>query len=150
MPTGVRITLASPDQIRSWSSGEVTEPVTIHFRTWKPEPRGLFSERIFGPVKSWTCACGKYKREPGFRCKKCGVEVAHRDVRRERMGHIELAAPVAHTWFARRSPNVLALLLDLSARSVGSILAYGSYLVQALDEEKRAHLLAQPSDEEER
>src|SRR3712207_187113 len=99
----VRITLASPEQIRSWSRGEVTKPETINYRTLKPERDGLFCERIFGPTKDWECSCGKYKRVryKGIICDKCGVEVTRAKVRRERMGHIELASPVSHIWFVK-------------------------------------------------
>jgi DNA-directed RNA polymerase subunit beta' len=148
MHVGLKITLASPSQIRSWSGGEVREPTTINYLTWKPEPQGLFSQQIFGPVDSWTCACGKYRqrREQGLRCDKCGVELADRSVRRERMGHIELAAPVAHPLFARRAPSVLAQLLDLSPKNVSSILSYASYLVLHIDERERVHLLGTQLD----
>ena len=147
-PAGLRITLASPSQIRSWSKGEVREPTTINYRTWKPEPNGLFSEQIFGPIDSWTCACGKYRRrrEPGLRCDKCGVELANASVRRERMGHIELAARVAHPLFARRTPNILALLLDLSPKVISGILAYASYVVLHIDQAEREQMLSAPPD----
>ena len=103
----VRITLASPEQIRSWSRGEVTKPETINYRTLKPERDGLFCERIFGPTKDWECSCGKYKRVryKGIICDKCGVEVTRAKVRRERMGHIELASPVSHIWFVKGTPS---------------------------------------------
>ena len=110
----IRLSLASPAQIRSWSYGEVTKPETINYRTLKPEKDGLFCERIFGPTKDWECYCGKYKRVryKGIVCDKCGVEVARSKVRRERMGHISLAAPVTHIWFAKGVPSRLGLLLD--------------------------------------
>src|SRR5579884_1053406 len=112
---GLRISLASPEQIRAWSSGQVTKPDTINYLTNKPEKDGLFCERIFGPVEDWTCACRKYRHErtPGFVCDHCGVEIAPSRIRRERMGHIELAVPVAHPWLARGVPSILATLLDL-------------------------------------
>ena len=127
-PGAIRITLASPEQIRAWSQGEVTQAETISPITRKPVPEGLFSEQIFGPVESWTCACGKYKRArtPGFCCDRCGVEITDRTVRRERMGHIELVTPVAHPWYAK---SVLPLLLDLSPRKLKSLLSYSLYLV---------------------
>ncbi len=139
----VRIALASPEQIRSWSYGEVTKPETINYRTLKPEKDGLFCERIFGPTHDFECYCGKYKRVryKGIVCDKCGVEVAHSKVRRERMGHIELGAPVSHVWFAKGTPSRLALLLDLSPRSLESVLYFAQYLVTSVDEEaKRQHL----------
>src|SRR5437588_759798 len=116
----VRISLASPDQIRSWSYGEVTKPETINYRTLKPEKDGLFCEKIFGPTKDFECYCGKYKRVryKGIKCDKCGVEVARSKVRRERMGHIELASPVSHIWFVKGTPSRLGLLLDISPRSL--------------------------------
>ena len=119
--SAIRISLASPEQIRSWSHGEVTKAETINYRTLKPERDGLFCERIFGPVKDYECHCGKYKkiRYKGVICDKCGVEVAHSSVRRERMGHIELAAPVTHIWFAKLVPCWLGMLLDLSPKGIG-------------------------------
>ena len=141
----LRLTIASPAQIRAWSSGEVTLPETINYLTDKPEPYGLFCERIFGPTKDWTCACGKYRRErtPGFICEACGVEITTSSVRRERMGHIELAAPVAHTWFARHAPSIIALLLGLTPRKLIAVLSYTCYLVLAIDEAKREQALAE-------
>jgi len=116
----IRISLASPEQIRSWSYGEVTKPETINYRTLKPERDGLFCEKIFGPTKDYECFCGKYKkiRYKGIICDKCGVEVARAKVRRERMGHIQLACPVSHIWFAKGIPSRLGLLLDLSPRNL--------------------------------
>ena len=144
----LRLTIASPAQIRAWSSGEVTLPETINYLTDKPEPDGLFCERIFGPTKAWTCACGKYQRErtPGFVCEACGVEITTSSVRRERMGHIELAAPVAHPWFARHAPSIIALLLGLSQRKLTAVLSYTCYLVLAIDEVKREQTLMQRRD----
>ncbi|GHP00772.1 DNA-directed RNA polymerase subunit beta' [Reticulibacter mediterranei] len=140
----LRISLASPKQILAHSYGEVTRAETINYLTQKPEPGGLFCERIFGPIKDWCCACGKYKRErtPGLRCEKCGVEVTRSSTRRERLGHITLAAPVAHSWFARSAPSIIALLLDLSTRSLGTLLSYSAYLVLDIAEEERTTLLA--------
>ena len=111
--------LASPEQIRSWSYGEVTKPETINYRTLKPEKDGLFCEKIFGPTKDFECYCGKYKRVryKGIVCDKCGVEVARSKVRRERMGHIELASPVSHIWFVKGTPSRIGLLLDISPRA---------------------------------
>jgi DNA-directed RNA polymerase subunit beta' len=141
--TSLRISLASPEQIRSWSAGEIKRAETLNFRTLKPEPGGLLCERIFGPVKDWTCACGRYRRKriPGFICPHCGVEVGPRRLRRERMGHIELAVPVAHPWFARATPSILATLLGLSRSQLSGILAYRDYLVLSIDEPARARLL---------
>jgi DNA-directed RNA polymerase beta' subunit len=114
----IRIGLASPEQIRQWSSGEVKKPETINYRTLKPEREGLFCEKIFGPTRDWECHCGKYKRVryKGIVCDKCGVEVTRSKVRRERLGHIELAAPVSHIWYLKGIPSRMGLLLDLSPR----------------------------------
>ncbi len=135
----VRISLASPEQIRSWSYGEVTKPETINYRTLKPERDGLFCERIFGPTKDFECYCGKYKRirYKGVICDKCGVEVARAKVRRERMGHIELACPVSHIWFAKGIPSRLGLLLDLSPRNLEHVLYFSQYIVTQINEEVR-------------
>ncbi len=131
----VRISLASPEQILSWSYGEVTKPETINYRTLKPERDGLFCERIFGPTKDFECACGKYKRIrfKGIICDKCGVEIACSKVRRERMGHIELACPLSHIWFARGIPSRVGLLLDLSARSLERVLYFSHYIVTSVN-----------------
>jgi DNA-directed RNA polymerase subunit beta' len=135
----VRISLASPEQIRSWSYGEVTKPETINYRTLKPERDGLFCEKIFGPTKDFECYCGKYKkiRYKGIICDKCGVEVARAKVRRERMGHIELACPVSHIWFAKGIPNRLGLLLDLSPRSLERVIYFSHYIITSIDEAAR-------------
>ncbi len=135
----VRISLASPEQIRSWSYREVTKPETINYRTLKPERDGLFCERIFGPTKDFECYCGKYKRirYKGVICDKCGVEVARAKVRRERMGHIELVSPVAHIWFARGVPSRLGLLLDLSPRTLERVLYFSHFIVTSVDEAAR-------------
>jgi len=140
----VRISLASPEQIRSWSYGEVTKPETINYRTLKPEKDGLFCEKIFGPTKDWECYCGKYKRVryKGIICDKCGVEVARSKVRRERMGHIELAAPVSHIWFVKGTPSRIGLLLDVSPRSLERVLYFAQYIVVDIDEETRTRELA--------
>ena len=139
----LRISLASPEQIRNWSYGEVTKPETINYRTLKPEKDGLFCERIFGPTKDFECYCGKYKRlrYKGIICDRCGVEVARSKVRRERMGHIELAAPVSHLWFAKGTPSRMGLLLDLSPRSLERVLYFSQYLITSVDETERARLL---------
>jgi len=141
----VRISLASPEQIRSWSYGEVTKPETINYRTLKPERDGLFCERIFGPTKDFECYCGKYKkiRYKGVICDKCGVEVARAKVRRERMGHIELACPVSHIWFAKGTPSRLGLLLDLSPRSLEHVLYFSHYITTSVDEKARQEAIKQ-------
>src|SRR5438067_636242 len=140
----VRITLASPDQIRSWSRGEVTKPETINYRTLKPERDGLFCERIFGPQKDWECACGKYKRVryKGIVCDKCGVEVTRAKVRRERMGHIELASPVSHIWFVKGTPSRIGLLLDMTPRTLEQILYFAKYVVIDVHENQRSRLVS--------
>ncbi|MEW6047448.1 MAG: DNA-directed RNA polymerase subunit beta' [Bacillota bacterium] len=127
----IRIGLASPDQIRSWSHGEVKKPETINYRTLKPERDGLFCEKIFGPTRDWECHCGKYKRVryKGVICDRCGVEVTRSKVRRERMGHIELAAPVSHIWYFKGIPSRMGLLLDLSPRQLEKVLYFASYIV---------------------
>ena len=127
----IKISLASPEQIREWSYGEVTKPETINYRTLKPEKGGLFCERIFGPVKDWECHCGKYKRLrfKGKICDKCGVEVTRAKVRRDRMGHIELAAPVSHIWYFKGIPSKMGLLLDISPRLLEKVLYFASYIV---------------------
>src|SRR6202140_105443 len=141
----VRITLASPEQIKSWSRGEVTKPETINYRTLKPEKDGLFCERIFGPTKDWECYCGKYKRVryKGIVCDKCGVEVARSKVRRERRGHIELASPVSHIWFVKGTPSRLGLLLDISPRSLERVLYFAQYIITHVDEDARTMILEQ-------
>ena len=141
----IRITLASSEQIKNWSYGEVTKPETINYRTLKPERDGLFCERIFGPTKDFECYCGKYKRirYKGVICDKCGVEVARAKVRRERMGHIELAAPVSHIWFAKGIPSRLGLLLDLSPRSLERVLYFSHYIVISVNEEARQEAIKQ-------
>ena len=140
----IRVSLASPEQIRSWSYGEVTKPETINYRTLKPENDGLFCERIFGPTKDWECSCGKYKRVrfKGIVCDKCGVEVARSKVRRERMGHIELASPVSHIWYFKGTPSRIGLLLDLSPRNLERILYFALYVVTTVNEEARGQALS--------
>ena len=127
----IKIGLASPEQIRAWSYGEVTKPETINYRTLKPETNGLFCERIFGPQKDWECHCGKYKRirYKGKICDRCGVEVTRSKVRRERMGHIELAAPVSHIWYFKGIPSRIGLMLDISPRQLEKVLYFASYIV---------------------
>ena len=139
----VRISLASPEQIRSWSYGEVTKPETINYRTLKPEKDGLFCEKIFGPTKDWECYCGKYKRVryKGIVCDKCGVEVARAKVRRERMGHIDLASPVSHIWFVKGTPSRIGLLLDISPRSLERVLYFAQFIIVDVDEDARRKAL---------
>src|SRR5690348_6670425 len=141
----IRISLASPEQIRAWSHGEVTKPETINYRTLKPERDGLFCERIFGPTKDWECYCGKYKRVryKGIICDKCGVEVTRAKVRRERMGHIELAAPVSHIWYVKGTPSRLGLLLDISPRNLERVLYFATYIVTEVDKEAIARMIEQ-------
>ena len=133
----IRISLASPEQIRLWSYGEVLKPETINYRTLRPEKDGLFCERIFGPTKDWECYCGKYKkiRHRGIICDRCGVEIARAKVRRERMGHISLAAPVAHIWFSKGTPSRLGLMLDLSPKNLDRVLYFAQYLVTKVNSE---------------
>src|SRR5215468_6624673 len=127
----LRISLASPEKIRSWSHGEVRKPETINYRTFKPERDGLFCAKIFGPTKDYECNCGKYKRmrHRGVVCEKCGVEVIQSKVRRERMGHIDLAAPVAHIWFLRSLPSRIGTLLDMTLKELEKVLYFESYVV---------------------
>ena len=129
----IRISLASPEKIRSWSHGHVTKPETINYRTFKPERDGLFCARIFGPVTDWECLCGKYKRmkHRGVVCDKCGVEVTQAKVRRERMGHIELASPCSHVWFFKGLPSRIGHLLDIPLRELEKVLYFESYIVIA-------------------
>jgi DNA-directed RNA polymerase subunit beta' len=147
----IRISLASPDQIREWSKGEVTKPETINYRTLKPEKDGLFDERIFGPTKDWECYCGKYKRirYKGIICDKCGVEVTRSKVRRERMGHIQLASPVSHIWYFKGTPSRLGILLDISPRNLERILYFALYIVTHVDDEARKRALLALEDESE-
>ncbi len=135
----LKISLASSDQVRAWSYGEVKKPETINYRTLKPEKEGLFDERIFGPQRDWECYCGKYKRirYKGIVCERCGVEVTRSKVRRERMGHIELAAPVTHIWFFKGVPSRLGYLLDMSPKDLEKVIYFASYLITAVDDEKR-------------
>ncbi len=137
----IRISLASPEDIRSWSHGEVTKPETINYRTLKPERDGLFCERIFGPTKDWECYCGKYKRVryKGVVCDKCGVEVTRAKVRRDRMGHITLASPVSHIWFVKGTPSRLGLLLDISPRNLERVLYFASYVIVEVKDDMRQY-----------
>ena len=127
----IKISIASPERIRSWSFGEIKKPETINYRTFKPERDGLFCARIFGPVKDYECLCGKYKRMKfrGVICEKCGVEVTLSKVRRERMGHIDLAAPVAHIWFLKSLPSRIGLLLDMTLKDLERVLYFEYYVV---------------------
>ncbi|MBI9048284.1 MAG: DNA-directed RNA polymerase subunit beta' [Anaerolineaceae bacterium] len=145
----LRISLASPETIRSWSYGEVLKPETINYRRLRPEKDGLFCEAIFGPSRDWQCYCGKYKnpRYKGIVCDKCGVEVTRSSVRRERMGHIELAAPVAHIWYTRRIPSYLGLLLDISRRNLDRVLYFAQYIVTYVDEDAREKALKRLDDD---
>ncbi len=145
----IRISLASPEQILEWSHGEVTKPETINYRTLRPERDGLFCERIFGPTKDWECQCGKYKRTryKGIVCDKCGVEVAHSRVRRERMGHIKLASPVSHIWYVKGVPSRLGLLLNISPRNLERILYFAQYVITHVDEDARNRMLTRAERE---
>ncbi|MGD8514600.1 MAG: DNA-directed RNA polymerase subunit beta', partial [Granulosicoccaceae bacterium] len=156
----IRIGLASPDKIRSWSYGEVKKPETINYRTFKPERDGLFCAKIFGPVKDYECLCGKYKRlkHRGVICEKCGVEVTLAKVRRERMGHIELASPVAHIWYLKSLPSRMGLLLDMTLRDIERVLYFEAFVVtdpgmttlekyQLLSEEQYLNAIEENGDE---
>ena len=149
----LRIGLATADSIRTWSNGEVKKPETINYRTLKPEKDGLFCEKIFGPTKDWECYCGKYKRVrfKGIICERCGVEVTRSKVRRERMGHIELAAPVVHIWYLRGTRSWLAYLLmgtevreELKAKQLEKVIYFAANLVTWVDEEQRHDDLPEP------
>src|SRR5712672_1483271 len=139
----IEIGLASSKQIRAWSSGEVTKPETINYRTLKPEKDGLFCERIFGPTKDWECYCGKYKRVryKGIVCERCGVEVTRSKVRRERMGHIDLAAPVSHIWFFKGVPSRIGYLLDMAPKELEKVLYFAASIVTWVDDEAREEYL---------
>src|SRR6476469_726742 len=141
--SAIRISLASPEKIREWSYGEVTKPETINYRTLRPERDGLFCERLFGPMRDWECACGKYKRVryKGIVCDKCGVEVAPSRVRRERMGHIELASPVSHIWYVKGVPSRLGLLLNSSPRHLERVLYFAQYIVTNVNEDARSRAI---------
>jgi DNA-directed RNA polymerase subunit beta' len=139
----IRIGIASPDEIRSWSCGEVKKPETINYRSFKPERDGLFCEKIFGPVKDWECHCGRYKKVKfkGIVCDRCGVEVTRSKVRRERMGHIELATPVCHIWYLKGVPSPLSLILDIPPRNLEKVLYFASYIVTKVDRERLNELM---------
>ncbi|HVM90610.1 MAG TPA: DNA-directed RNA polymerase subunit beta' [Verrucomicrobiae bacterium] len=141
----IRLKVASPDVIRAWSYGEVTKPETINYRTQKPEKSGLFAEEIFGPSKDWECYCGKYKkiRYKGIICDKCGVEVTHSLVRRERFGHIELAAPVSHIWFLRSVPSKIGTVLDMSIQSMEKVIYFTAFIITHVDEDLRVQTVEQ-------
>ena len=141
----IEIGLASSKKIRSWSWGEVTKPETINYRTLKPEKDGLFCERIFGPTKDWECYCGKYKRVryKGIVCERCGVEVTRSKVRRERMGHIDLAAPVSHIWFFKGVPSRIGYLLDMAPKELEKVLYFAASIVTWVDDEARERDLAE-------
>jgi DNA-directed RNA polymerase subunit beta' len=133
--TSIKLKIASPEDILSWSHGEVTKPETINYRTQKSEKDGLFCERIFGPEKDYECYCGKYRRirYKGIICDKCGVEVTRSVVRRERMGHIKLAVPIAHIWFLRGVPSQIGLMLDIPAQQLERVVYYASYIIHSVD-----------------
>jgi DNA-directed RNA polymerase subunit beta' len=141
----IRIGIASPDDIKGWSHGEVKKPETINYRTFKPERDGLFCERIFGPIKDWECSCGRYKKikYKGIVCERCGVEVTRSKVRRERMGHVELAAPVCHIWYLKGVPSPISLILDISPRQLEKVVYFASFIVIGLEMEKVAEALPQ-------
>ncbi|PID84719.1 MAG: DNA-directed RNA polymerase subunit beta' [Chloroflexi bacterium] len=145
----LKISLASPEQIRSWSYGEVTKPETINYRRLRPEKDGLFCEAIFGPTRDWQCYCGKYKniRYKGIVCDKCGVEITRSSVRRERLGHIELAAPVAHVWYTRRVPSYMGLLLNVSRRNLDRVLYFAQYVITSVDDDARERALKRLDEE---
>ncbi|TSC87643.1 MAG: DNA-directed RNA polymerase subunit beta' [Microgenomates group bacterium Gr01-1014_16] len=147
--SSLQLKLASPEIIRSWSYGEVTKPETINYRTLRPEKDGLFDERIFGPVKDWECYCGKYKRirYKGIICDKCGVEVTHSRVRRERMGHITLATSIAHVWYFKGAPSRLSLLIDVSPKALESVIYFAQYLVTSVDPKGQTVVLEQLKEE---
>ena len=145
----VRLKLASPDVIHKWSHGEVLSPETINYRTQKPERDGLFCEKIFGPSKDWECYCGKYKkiRYKGIICDKCGVEVTRSIVRRERMGHIDLATPVSHIWFLRGIPSKIGLVLDLSVQDLEKVIYFANFIITDVDDAARKETTEQVQEE---
>lgn len=145
----LRIGLATADDIRGWSHGEVKKPETINYRTLKPEKDGLFGEQIFGPTRDWECACGKYKRVrfKGIVCERCGVEVTRSRVRRERMGHIELAAPVTHIWFFKGVPSRLGYLLGIAPKNLEKVIYFAAYMVTSVDVEQRHQDMPDLQDE---
>ena len=141
----LKITLATGDDIAEWSHGEVKKPETINYRTLKPERDGLFGEQIFGPTRDWECACGKYKRVryKGIVCEKCGVEVTRSRVRRERMGHIDLAAPVTHIWYFKGVPSRLGYVLNLAPKDLEKVIYFAAYMITEVDEKGRHEDLAE-------
>src|SRR3989344_1987827 len=141
----MKISVASPEEIKGWSYGEITKPETINYRTFKPERDGLFDEKIFGPSQDFICACGKYKgvRFKGVICDKCGVEVTHSRVRRERMGHIELAAPVAHVWYFKGIPSKIATLLDISPKNLDAVIYFSSFIITEADLSKKTEVISE-------
>ncbi len=145
----ISISIASPEQIKTWSHGEVTKPETINYRTQKPERDGLFCERTFGPTKNWECYCGKYKKiiYKGVICEKCGVEVTRNSVRRERMAHIDLAVPIAHIWFLRSTPSRIGLLLDLPIKALEQVVYFAAYIIKEVDEQAKQMVLKQLDEE---
>ena len=158
--SSIKITLASPDKIKSWTYGEIKKPETINYRTFRPEKDGLFCARIFGPIKDYECLCGKYKRMKfrGIICEKCGVEVTKSNVRRERMGHINLATPVAHIWFLKSLPSRISLAIDMKLKEVERVLYFENFIVtepgltglkknQLLNEEELAKYQSQFGEE---
>ncbi len=143
--TPCSLSLASPEEIHAWSYGEVIKPETINYRTQKAEKDGLFCERIFGPSKDWECYCGKYKkiRYKGIVCDKCGVEVTRSIVRRERMGHIDLAAPASHIWFLRGVPSKIGLVLDLSPQALEKVIYFADFIITSVDEDLKRETIEQ-------
>jgi len=139
----IKIKLASPEEILSWSYGEVTKPETINYRTQRAEKDGLFCERIFGPEKDYQCYCGKYKgiRYKGIICDRCGVEVTHSAVRRERMGHIKLASPCAHIWYLRGVPSRMGMILDIPAQKLERVIYFAAYIITKVDEEAKKKVI---------
>ena len=141
--SGLKIRLASPEDIMTWSKGEVTKPETINYRTFRPEKDGLFDERIFGPTKDYECYCGKYKRirYKGIICDRCGVEVTASVVRRERMGHIQLATPVAHIWYFKGASSPLSILLDIPTQTMERIIYYALYIVKDVNPDRQKEVV---------
>lgn len=141
---GLLVKLASPEDVKSWSHGTVESPDTINYRTGKPKQKGLFCEAIFGPMKNYECSCGKYKgvRYKGIVCERCGVEVTTSRVRRERMGHIELAAPVVHIWYYKATPSRIGLLLNLSTNEIEKVLYFVKYVVIEVNENQKKNIIA--------
>ena len=147
--SALKIKIASPEEILSWSKGEVTKPETINYRTQRPEKDGLFSEKIFGPTRDYECFCGKYRgvRYKNVVCEHCGVEVTHSIVRRERMGHIFLATPVTHIWFLKSPPSKIGLFLNVSAQKLEKVVYYTNYIVTEVNEEEKKKVLAEVEKE---